>query len=78
VGGGVILVGREPVLDTTLGTNSALTLTIYGNIGSNYQMAFTTNMALTNWQMGPSVLITNQQQTISVNATNSSMYFRLQ
>jgi hypothetical protein len=53
-------------------------MTIYGNIGSNYQVAFATNLTLTNWQTGASVLITNQQQNINMSATNTIMYFRLQ
>ena len=76
--GRVIIVGLEPVLDTMLGSNSSFTLTIYGNIGSNYQTAFSTNIASTNWQAGSSVLITNQQQNINLSATNTLMYFRLQ
>ena len=76
--GRVIIVGREPVLDSVSGTNSSFTLTIFGNIGSNYQMAFTTNLALTNWQTGASVLISNQEQNFNLPATNAIMYFRLQ
>jgi hypothetical protein len=41
-------------------------------------LAFTTNLASTNWQTGEIIQQTNVQQNISIPATNAHMYFRLQ
>jgi len=76
--GQVVVVGLHPLLAPTLNGNSTITLTIYGNPGSNYQMGFTTNLASTNWQIGQTILMTNLQQNITLPATNTHMYFRIQ
>jgi hypothetical protein len=76
--GQITVIGLHPLLAPTLSGNSMVTLTLYGNPGSNYQMAYTTNLASTNWQAGESILQTNLQQNINVPATNAHMYFRLQ
>jgi hypothetical protein len=41
-------------------------------------MAFTTNLASTNWQTGSNILLTNVQQNFNVPATNAHMFYRLQ
>jgi hypothetical protein len=76
--GQITLLGLRPLLAPTLGGNGMVTLTLYGNQGSNYQLAFSTNLAQTNWQTGSNILMTNVQQNIIVDATNAHMYFRLQ
>jgi uncharacterized repeat protein (TIGR03803 family) len=76
--GQITVLGLHPLLAPTLNGNSTVTLTLYGNPGSNYQLAYTTNLALTNWQAGSNILLTNVQQNINVPATNAQMYFRLQ
>jgi hypothetical protein len=76
--GQITVIGLHPLLALSLGGNLTVTLTLYGNPGSNYQMAYTTNLASTNWQLGESILLTNVQQNVNVPATNGHMYFRLQ
>jgi hypothetical protein len=76
--GQITVVGLHPLLGSVPSGNSMITLTIYGNPGSNYVMAYSTNLASTNWQTEASVLLTNVQQNISIPATNAHMYFRLQ
>jgi hypothetical protein len=61
-----------------LTSNSMITLTLYGNPGTNYTMAYTTNLASTNWPVGSSLLLTNLEQSVNVPATAPHMYYRLQ
>jgi hypothetical protein len=76
--GQVVVIGLHPLLAPVLNNNSTITLSLYGNTGSNYQMAYTTNLASTNWQLGSVILLTNLQSNININATAPHMYFRLQ
>jgi hypothetical protein len=76
--GQITIVGFHPLLSSALGGNSMITLTLFGTPGSNYVMAYSTNLASTNWQTEGSVLLSNVQQSISIPATNANMYFRLQ
>jgi hypothetical protein len=76
--GQITVVGLHPLLGLALAGNSMVTLTFYGNPGSNYQLAFTTNLASTNWQTGQTIQQTNLQQSVNVPTTNAHMYFRLQ
>jgi hypothetical protein len=76
--GQIAIIGLHPLLAPSLTGNSMVTLTLYGNPGSNFHLAYTTNLASTNWQLGESLLLTNVQQNITVPATNTHMYFRLQ
>ena len=76
--GRITVIGLHPLLSAAPGGDSMVTLTLFGNPGSNYQIGFNTNLATTNWQLGPDVLLSNLQQNISVNATNARMFFRIQ
>jgi hypothetical protein len=76
--GQITVIGLHPLLGSALGGNSMITLTLYGNPGSNYQMAFSTNLVSTNWQAGESILLTNVEQNVTIPATNTHMYFRIQ
>jgi hypothetical protein len=78
--GQVVVIGLHPLLAGSLGSNSTIILTLYGNPGPNYQMAYTTNLASTNWLLGTNILMTNLQQNINVNVNSntSQMYLRLQ
>jgi Fibronectin type III domain len=75
VNGRVIIIGREPVLDAWLATNSRPMLTIYANPGSNCEVVFSTNLAFTNWQSAGNVLITNPQQDFDVNSTAPQIFY---
>ena len=48
--GQITVVGLHPLLASSLNGNATVWLTLFGNPGSNYHMAFTTNLASTNWQ----------------------------
>jgi hypothetical protein len=76
--GRVIVVGLQPVLDASFGTNPNPVFTIYGNLGSNYQMAFSTNLPSANWQPVGSILITNLRQNFNVNQSAPQIYYRAQ
>ena len=76
--GQVVVIGLHPLLTASLGNNAARTLTVYGNPGSNYQMAFSTNLPSTNWQPAGSILMTNLWQNFNVNQTAPQIYYRAQ
>jgi len=76
--GQVVAVGLHPLLAASLDTNSTRILNIYGNPGSNYQVAFSTNLASPNWQPAGSVLMTNLQQTFNVNQAVPQGYYHIQ
>jgi hypothetical protein len=76
--GQIVVIGAHPLLAPALSSNSMITLTLYGNPGTNYGLAYTTNLASTNWQVGSSILLTNLQQSVNVPATAPHMYYRLQ
>jgi NHL repeat-containing protein len=76
--GQVVAVGLHPLLAASLDTNSTRILNIYGNPGSNYQVAFSTNLASPNWQPAGSVLMTNLQQNFNVNQAVPQVYYHIQ
>ncbi|MDB6065752.1 MAG: delta-60 repeat domain protein [Pedosphaera sp.] len=76
--GRVTVIGVQPLLEALPVTSPQHLITIYGNPGSNYQMAFSTNLVLTNWQPAGSVLMTNLQQYFHVNQTTPELYYRTQ
>jgi hypothetical protein len=76
--GQVVVIGRQPLLTSSLGNNAARTLTVYGNPGTNYQMAFSTNLALPDWQPAGSILMTNLWQNFDVDQTAPQIYYRAQ
>ena len=75
--GQVTLIGVQPLLAASL-TNSTPVLTIYGNTGSNYQIAVSTNLTSGTWQPATNVLMTNLQQNINVDQTVPEIYYRTQ
>ncbi|HEX3720122.1 MAG TPA: CARDB domain-containing protein [Verrucomicrobiae bacterium] len=78
--GQVIVIALEPVLQALMGTNSTPALEIYGNLGSNYRVAFSTNLPSTNWQSVGTIVITNQSQVLNVNTNLGAprIYYRTQ
>jgi hypothetical protein len=75
--GQVTVIGLHPLLAASLGGGSRV-LTLFGNPGSNYHMAFSTNLGGTNWQPGASMLMTNLQQILNVNQAAPTIFFRIQ
>ena len=76
--GQITVIGLHPLLASDPAGNGMITLTLYGNPVTNYHLGHTTNLALTNWEVGQSVLLSNMQQNISMPMTNAHMFFRLQ
>jgi hypothetical protein len=76
--GRMVMIGLQPLLEGSLSANSTRILTIYGNPGSNYELAFATNLILTNWQSVGSVLMTTLQLNTNVNQSAQPIYYRTQ
>jgi hypothetical protein len=78
--GRVVAIGREPLLEATLGRNSARLLTLYGNPGSSYAIGYRTNYsgvaAGTNWLLGWRVPMTNLWQTFPADSKPSRLFYR--
>jgi hypothetical protein len=49
LGGRVVVIGNQPLLEASLGTNAQRLLRVYGNPGEAYQLNLSTNLATTNW-----------------------------
>ena len=76
--GRITIVGLHPLLAPARAGQSTVSLTLFGNPGTTYQLAYTTNLASTNWQVVGSILVTNVQQNFNLSPTNPHTYFRLQ
>jgi hypothetical protein len=76
--GQVTVIGVHPLLGASLGSGSTRILTLFGNPGSNYDLAFSTNLESTNWQVIGSVQATNLQQNINLNQPGTQVYIRVQ
>jgi hypothetical protein len=53
-------------------------ITIYGNPGTNYQLTYSTNLMLPNWQPAFSVPMTNLIESVPVDQTKPQIYYRAQ
>jgi hypothetical protein len=74
--GTVISVQDTPVLMSAGGTGLQGGLTLYGLVGANYQLQYTTNLAIA-WTPLLNFIQTNEVITINVSATNDIMFYRL-
>jgi hypothetical protein len=74
--GRVVVIGREPLLEAWLGTNSARMLTLFGNLGASYQIAFNTNVLSANWQNGWQTPMTNLYEYFGVDPTAPRLFYR--
>jgi hypothetical protein len=74
----VVVIGPEPLLDASLGSNSTRLLTVYGNPGVSYDLLTTTNLSDKNsWIPAGSVILTDLFQVINLGgATNQMQFFR--
>jgi hypothetical protein len=77
-GGRVFIIGQQPLLDAWLASNDSRILTLYGNLGTNYQLWYSTNLTSTNWQSGWSGMLTNQFQYFPVDPAAPQIFFRAQ
>ena len=74
--GRVVVIGSQPLLEPSLGTNSTRLLTLYGNSGASYHLLTTTNIANTNsWSSAGSATLTNMFQVINLGGATNQMQF---
>ena len=74
--GRAVVLGRQPLLDASLGTNSGLTLTLYGNPGMSYDLLSTTNLSESSlWTTVGRVTLTDLFQVISLPSATQQMQF---
>jgi hypothetical protein len=76
--GTVVLIGFEPMLAAWAAADSTRMITIYGNPGTNYQLTYSTNLMLPNWQPAFSVPMTNLIESVPVDQTKPQIYYRAQ
>jgi hypothetical protein len=74
--GRAVVIGREPLLEAWLGTNSARMLTLYGNPGATYALGFRTNVLGTNWQFAWRTPMTNLYETFAADAKPGLLFYR--
>jgi hypothetical protein len=76
--GTIVLIGFEPMLAAWAASDSTHMITIYGNPGTNYQLAYTTNLMLPNWQPAFTVPMTNLIESVPVYQTAPQIFYRAQ
>src|SRR5206468_4278566 len=64
------------LLEAWLGTNSQRMLTLYGNPGSSYQIASSTNLAMTNWAPVWRVPMTNLLEYFGADQALPEIFYR--
>jgi hypothetical protein len=82
--GRMVVIGREPLLEATLATNSKRVLTLYGNSNASYAIGYRTNLAGsqaflsagTNWPLVWRVPMTNLWQTFDANPLPPQLFYR--
>jgi hypothetical protein len=74
----VVVIGPQPLLEASPGTNSNLLLTLYGNPGVNYDLLSTTNLLdSSSWSIAGTLTLTDLFQVISMGgATNQMQFFK--
>jgi hypothetical protein len=76
LGGRVVVIGKEPLLEAALSTNAQRLLTLYGNPGSSYLVSDKTNLLGTNWLVGWRVPMTNLAETFGLDAAHPMIFYR--
>jgi len=74
--GTVTMVQNTPVLTAAVGTGTQRSLTLYGLVGLNYQLQYSTNLTFA-WTPLLNYTQTNEVITINVPATNDIIFYRL-
>jgi len=74
--GRVIIVGKEPVMDASPGTNASLMLTLYGNPGASYEVDYKASLLGADWQYGWRAPMTNLYEAFAVNASLPQIFYR--
>jgi len=76
--GRVVVIGSQPLLEASIGTNSSRALTLYGNSGASYRLLTTTNLnGGGSWSTAGSATLTNMLQVFNFGgATNQMQFYR--
>ncbi len=75
--GRVVVVTDQPLLEAALSTNLSRSLIAYGKLGVTYQLQYTTNLALPDWNPLLNYTQTNGVITIGVDSTDPNIFYRL-
>jgi hypothetical protein len=76
IGGRVIVVNNEPVLDIASG--APLSLTLYGQPGSSYSISSSINLLSGPWTVITNIALTNRSASLPVTPTIPTLFFRAQ
>jgi hypothetical protein len=72
----LVIIGAQPLLEASLGTNFARLLTLYGNPGSSYEIDYATNLSKPKWQYSWRVPMTNFSKMFAANAVLPQVFYR--
>ena len=74
--GRVFVVGREPILDARI-TTGQFRLTVLGEVGSGYELGYSTNLMQSNWPVVLGGTQTNLAQDVSIPTTLPRAFYRV-
>ena len=76
--GSVVVVQDQPLLQPTISSNLTRNLILYGKLGANYQLEFTTNLGLpSDWQPLLDYTQTNGVINLGLDSSNLVIFYRL-
>jgi RHS repeat-associated protein len=76
--GSVVVVQDQPLLQPTISSNLMRNLILYGKLGANYELQFTTNLGpLSDWQPLLDYTQTNGVINLGLDSTNPVIFYRL-
>jgi hypothetical protein len=73
--GRVVVIGPQPLVEGWMATNGRM-LTLYGNPGASYQIAYNTNLLATNWLSAWRVPMTNLAEVFLADQTSPQLFYR--
>jgi hypothetical protein len=74
----VVVVQDQPLLQPTISSNLMRNLILYGKLGANYELQFTTNLGpLSDWQPLLDYTQTNGVINLGLDSTNPVIFYRL-
>ena len=76
LGGRVVVIGNQPLLEASLGTDAQGIIRVYGNPGDAYQMNLSTNLTTTNWLFAWRSPQTNLAQDYYANQQFPTVFYR--
>jgi hypothetical protein len=74
----IAVIEGEPLLKASLRTNSARELTLYGRLGTSYELQYSTNLSLpTGWGLWMNYVQTNGEMKVGVDSLNPTIFYRI-